>query len=61
MERTFVILKPDAVQRAIAGEILTRFERAGLKILGVKMMQPGMELLKKHYPDELIPIVGKQN
>ncbi|MDB5184076.1 MAG: putative Nucleoside diphosphate kinase [Candidatus Saccharibacteria bacterium] len=60
MERTLVILKPDAVQRAIAGEILTRFEKTGLKIVGMKMMIPEMELLKKHYPDELIPIVGNK-
>lgn len=58
MERTLVILKPDTVQRAIAGEIITRFERAGLKVVGMKMMVPEMELLKKHYPDDLIPIVG---
>jgi len=50
MERTLVILKPDAVQRAIAGEIITRFERVGLKVVGMKMMIPEMELLKKHYP-----------
>jgi nucleoside-diphosphate kinase len=55
-----VILKPDAVQRAIAGEIITRFERAGLKIIGAKMMIPEMELLKEHYPDDLIPIVGNK-
>lgn len=60
MERTFVILKPDTVQRAIAGEIITRFERAGLKIVAMKMMIPEMELLKKHYPDSLIPIVGNK-
>lgn len=60
MERTLVILKPDTIQRAIAGEIITRFERAGLKVVGMKMMVPEMELLKKHYPDELIPIVGNK-
>lgn len=58
MERTLVIFKPDAVQRAITGEILTRFEKAGLKIVGMKMMIPEMELLRRHYPDDLIPIVG---
>ena len=58
MERTLVILKPDTVQRAIVGEIITRFERTGLKIVGMKMMVPEMELLTKHYPDALIPIVG---
>lgn len=60
MERTLVILKPDTIQRAITGEIITRFEKAGLKIIGMKMMVPEMELLKKHYPDELIPIVGNK-
>jgi len=58
MERTLVILKPDAVQRAIAGEIITRFERVGLKVVGMKMMIPEMELLNRHYPDDLVPIVG---
>lgn len=60
MERTLVILKPDTVQRAIVGEIITRFERVGLKIIGMKMMVPDMELLKKHYPDSLVPIVGNK-
>lgn len=60
MERTLVILKPDTVQRAICGEIITRFERVGLKIVGMKMMIPEMELLRNHYPDDLIPIVGNK-
>src|SRR3990167_2590211 len=60
MERTLVILKPDTIQRGLVGEILTRFEKAGLKVVGMKMMIPEMELLKKHYPDELIPIVGNK-
>ncbi len=60
MERTLIILKPDAVQRSIVGEILTRFERIGLKIVAMKMMIPEEELLKRHYPDELIPIVGNK-
>lgn len=60
MEQTLVILKPDTVQRAIIGEIITRFEKAGLKVVGMKMMVPEMELLKKHYPDDLIPIVGSK-
>ncbi|MBA3758295.1 nucleoside-diphosphate kinase [Candidatus Saccharibacteria bacterium] len=60
MERTLILLKPDTVQRTIVGEITTRFERAGLKLIGMKMMIPEMELLKKHYPDDLIPIVGNK-
>lgn len=60
VEQTFIILKPDTVQRALTGEIITRFERAGLKIIAMKMMVPEMELLKRHYPDSLIPIVGNK-
>lgn len=60
MERTLILLKPDTVKRGIIGEIITRFEKAGLKIVGMKMMVPDMELLKKHYPDSLIPIVGNK-
>lgn len=60
MEQTLVILKPDTVQRAIIGEIITRFERAGLKVIGMKMMIPEMELLERHYPDTLVPVVGEK-
>jgi nucleoside-diphosphate kinase len=60
MERTLIILKPDAVQRALVGEIIARFERTGLKIIGMKMLIPEKGLLVKHYPDELVPIVGSK-
>lgn len=60
MERTLVLIKPDAVQRGIVGEIITRFERAGLKIVGLKMVQATEAMAKKHYPDSLIPIVGRK-
>jgi len=49
MERTLVIFKPDAVMRGIVGEILTRFERVGLKIVGAKMLQPDYEHFFEHY------------
>ena len=49
MERTLIILKPDTLQRGLIGEILTRFERAGLKIVGMKMLQPGEEHYLHHY------------
>lgn len=49
MERTFIILKPDAVTRGIVGEILTRFERVGLKIVGAKMVRPTEEHFHHHY------------
>jgi nucleoside-diphosphate kinase len=49
MERTLVIFKPDAVMRGIVGEIINRFERAGLKIVAMKMIQPDYEHYFKHY------------
>lgn len=49
MERTLVLLKPDAVQRGLLGELITRFERKGLKLLGMKMMRLDDALLDEHY------------
>lgn len=49
MERTLVVLKPDAVARGLAGEILSRFERAGLKIIGLKMISPDEQHYHHHY------------
>lgn len=49
MERTLILLKPDAVQRGITGEIITRFERAGLKIVGAKMIHPDKDHYYYHY------------
>ena len=49
MEQTLVVLKPDTVQRALVGEIITRFERAGLKIVAMKMVAPDEEHFHKHY------------
>lgn len=49
IERTLLIFKADAIQRGLMGEILTRFERVGLKIVGMKMVQPNREHYHKHY------------
>ena len=49
MERTFVMLKPDAVQRGLVGAIIQRFERRGLKIVAMKMLQMSTEFAHKHY------------
>lgn len=49
IERTLILLKPDALQRGIAGEIVTRFERVGLKIVGIKMVFPTKEHYHTHY------------
>ena len=51
MERTLVILKPDTIQRQIVGEIIGRFEKVGLKIIGMKMIHPSEEFVEKHYYD----------
>jgi nucleoside-diphosphate kinase len=52
MEQTLIILKPDAVQRGIIGEIVSRFEKVGLKLVGAKLVRPTEELANKHYPVE---------
>ncbi len=49
MEKTLVLLKPDAVQRGLIGEIITRFERVGLKIVAMKMIYADKDLANKHY------------
>lgn len=49
MERTLVLLKPSAVQRALIGEVISRFEKKGLRIVGMKMLQLTDELLAQHY------------
>lgn len=49
MERTFVMVKPDGVQRGLVGEIISRFERRGLKIVGLKMMQVSEAFARQHY------------
>src|SRR5882672_3290766 len=49
MERTLIIFKPDALQRGIVGEILSRFERVGLKLVAAKMAQPNEEHFYHHY------------
>jgi nucleoside-diphosphate kinase len=50
-EQSFVMLKPDAVKRRLAGEVLSRFEKRGLKIVAAKMMVISPELAKKHYAE----------
>lgn len=49
MERTLVLLKPCTVQRALIGEIISRFEKKGLRIAGMKMMQLTDDILAEHY------------
>lgn len=49
MERTFIMIKPDGVQRNLVGEVIRRFENKGFTLVGLKMLQPSRELAEKHY------------
>ncbi|MBO7301359.1 MAG: nucleoside-diphosphate kinase [Bacteroidaceae bacterium] len=49
MEKTLILIKPNAIQRGLTGDIVTRFERKGLRIVGMKMMFMTDELVKEHY------------
>ena len=51
LERTLVLIKPDAVERALAGEILSRFERRGLTLRAAKLVQVDRDLADKHYAE----------
>ena len=51
MERTLVLIKPDAMQRGLAGEIISRLERRGLKIVAIRLMKVGKPLAKQHYAE----------
>jgi nucleoside-diphosphate kinase len=51
MERTFLMVKPDGVQRGLIGEIVSRFERKGLKLAAAKFMQITPELAERHYAE----------
>lgn len=53
IEQSLVLLKPDTLERGLVGEILQRFERVGLKIVGMKLMQPTEEDAGKHYTEDL--------
>ena len=65
MERSFVMIKPDGVQRELVGEIIGRFEKKGVKVIGLKLMVINEELAKEHYAvhkgksffDELIKFI----
>lgn len=53
IQRSLVLLKPDALNRGVVGEIIHRFERVGLKIVGLKMVQSSEDTAKKHYTEDL--------
>ncbi|ORY07077.1 nucleoside diphosphate kinase [Basidiobolus meristosporus CBS 931.73] len=51
MERTYIMVKPDGVERGLVGEIIKRFEQKGYKLAGLKLVKPTQELLAEHYRD----------
>lgn len=51
MERTYIMVKPDGVQRGLVGEITARFEKRGYQLLAMKMTQPTKQILEEHYKD----------
>ncbi|KAJ1672884.1 nucleoside diphosphate kinase Ndk1, partial [Spiromyces aspiralis] len=50
-ERTFIAVKPDGTQRGIIGEVISRFERRGYKLVGLKLLVPPRDLVSQHYAD----------
>ncbi len=60
IERTLVLLKPDAVKRGLMGEIISRFEKAGLKIVGMKLKQADADRAGKHYGEDIAQRRGEK-
>ena len=62
MEKTLVLIKPDALKRGLVGEIISRFERVGLRLEEAKIVNATTEIVEKHYPDDnnWIRSVGKK-
>lgn len=58
IEQTLILFKPDAIDRGLVGEILKRFERAGLKLVGMKMLQPTKQHAEKHYTQDIADRLG---
>ncbi|MCR4326318.1 MAG: nucleoside-diphosphate kinase [Candidatus Roizmanbacteria bacterium] len=58
MEQTLIVFKPDAIQRGLVGEIISRFEKVGLKIVAAKMLKVSKELADKHYPKDRAPFIN---
>jgi nucleoside-diphosphate kinase len=61
VEYSFVIMKPDAMERGLVGAIIGRFEQVGLRIVAARVCKASRELLGKHYPDSLAPIIGQKS
>lgn len=51
-EKTLIIIKPESIQRHIIGELISKFEKRGLKLIGCKLVAPTADQVAKHYPDD---------
>ncbi|MEK7194721.1 MAG: nucleoside-diphosphate kinase [Patescibacteria group bacterium] len=60
LQRTLVLLKPDALDRGIVGEILTRFERVGAKMIGMKLLVSKKDTAEKHYREDIAERYGQE-
>ncbi|MBI4149366.1 nucleoside-diphosphate kinase [Candidatus Woesearchaeota archaeon] len=60
IERTFVLIKPDGIERALVGEIIRRFENTGLKIIGMKMRWVDKEFARRHYTEDVAKRRGEK-
>lgn len=56
-EKTLVLIKPDGVQRGLIGEIISRFEKVGLKLIGIKLIVPTADLIARHYAKMKEPVL----
>jgi len=60
IEKTFVMIKPDGVERRLIGEIIKRYEQAGLRVVAMKMIKLDENIAKEHYPDSLAESIIKK-
>lgn len=60
MERTLILIKPDGIIRQVTGKIISRFEDAGLKMVGMKMVWVNEDLAKKHYREDIAEKYGEK-
>ncbi|EKD91293.1 MAG: hypothetical protein ACD_30C00028G0012 [uncultured bacterium] len=62
-QRTLILLKPDAVKKNLVGEIIKRYEDAGLKVVELQMLKAPMEIVSKHYPEdeEYLRAIGEKS
>lgn len=61
IERSLVVLKPDALERRLIGRIVSRLEDSGLQIVAADVRIPTDDLLATHYPDSLAPVIGQKS